>query len=211
MLGGLVGTPAVVRAVKSWYAFLPKPHWCPPDGVFAPVWTVLYASMGYSAFLVKRSAGLGSWPVQLFLAHYLLNLSWAPLSSAGEASRRAGAERGATGVPRGGHAGLRARRRPRARLLVPYLAWLAFATVLNAEICRLNPAGSSALLRGKGAAGVRGGGVAGGAAAEDKWTPKQSLSLIGTPGGASSRAERRRASSGSSRMPPPNKKIANCS
>ena len=77
-------------------------------------------------------------------------------------------------------------RRASSCLLVPYLAWLAFATVLNAEICRLNPAGSSALLRGKGAAGVRGGGVAGGAAAEDKWTPKQSLSLIGTFGGASS-------------------------
>jgi len=183
VVGGLVGTPSVVRAVKSWYAELPKPSWCPPDRVFAPVWTCLYASMGYSALLAKRSAGLDSLPVRLFFAHYLLNLSWAPLFFGLKKLRAACALNfvliGSLAAVMGSFAPLNPLS---ASLLVPYMAWLCFATVLNIEICRLNPVASAAVYGGS----VGGGGGGGGGEATDepyeRWTPKQSLELLSNVG-----------------------------
>jgi len=49
VVGGVLGTPVVIRATKQvngWYSTIKKPSWCPPNGVFAPVWTVLYAMIG---------------------------------------------------------------------------------------------------------------------------------------------------------------------
>ena len=54
VVGGVAGTPFVVRATTSWYRGIPKPTWCPPDRIFAPVWTTLYASMGYAASAGRR-------------------------------------------------------------------------------------------------------------------------------------------------------------
>ena len=65
----------------AWYATLTKPAWNPPAAVFAPVWTVLYASMGVAAWLVWRRAGfvgaraaLAAFGVQL-----VLNALWSYL------------------------------------------------------------------------------------------------------------------------------------
>jgi hypothetical protein len=49
VVGGVLGTPVVIKATKQvngWYSTIKKPSWCPPNGVFAPVWTVLYAMIG---------------------------------------------------------------------------------------------------------------------------------------------------------------------
>ena len=73
-LGGAVTAPNV----GDWYRHLPLPAWTPPDGVFGPVWTALYATMAAAASLVwaaRRSAdvwcALSAFGVQL-----ALNLAW---------------------------------------------------------------------------------------------------------------------------------------
>jgi tryptophan-rich sensory protein len=125
----------------GWYASLAKPSWTPPDGLFGPVWTFLYVSMGTAAFLVWRSAGWkrGRTALGLFLLQLGLNAAWTPLFfglhapfwAFGEIVLLFGAA-AATAIAF--H-----RLRPAAGyLLLPYLAWLAYATALNAAIWWLN-------------------------------------------------------------------------
>ena len=85
--GSAVGI-AIAGSIRGWYRTLDKPAWTPPDGVFGPVWTVLYLLMGIAAALVAREgrrgpasrpragqqavdASLGAFAVQL-----VLNLAW---------------------------------------------------------------------------------------------------------------------------------------
>lgn len=51
-LAGLVGSFFTAPNIKSWYLFLKKPSFSPPNWIFAPVWTLLYTLMGISAFLI---------------------------------------------------------------------------------------------------------------------------------------------------------------
>lgn len=78
---GALFSPAVSAAANHWYALLAKPAWAPPNGWFAPVWAVLYALMGTSAWLVwreryhrGRGPALAAYAIQL-----ILNAAWAPL------------------------------------------------------------------------------------------------------------------------------------
>mmetsp|Transcript_10108 Transcript_10108/g.28806 ORF Transcript_10108/g.28806 Transcript_10108/m.28806 type:complete len:249 (-) Transcript_10108:245-991(-) len=140
VLSGVAGTPIVVRATKSWYREIRKPWFTPPDWVFAPVWTVLYAMMGFSAHLVAASRGMSSLPVLAFLAHLALNLSWAPVFFGLQRLRPAAfLNIGLLSTLFGVMALFFPVNRLAAALLVPYAAWLLFATVLNFEIARLNP------------------------------------------------------------------------
>ena len=124
-----------------WYDGLRKPPWTPPNRVFGPVWTALYAVMAVAAWLVWRRRGLArvGLPLALFVLQLALNLAWTGLFFA---LRRPGlafgeilllwavilATLGAFGrVSR--VAGL---------LLIPYLAWVTFAAALNLAIWRLN-------------------------------------------------------------------------
>mmetsp|Transcript_63490 Transcript_63490/g.143199 ORF Transcript_63490/g.143199 Transcript_63490/m.143199 type:complete len:208 (+) Transcript_63490:72-695(+) len=145
VLGGMVGTPAVVSSVKGWYAQTKKPRWCPPDGIFAPVWTLLYASMGFAALTIKREVGFNSPAIKLSLAHYILNLTWAPVFF-GLGPRWSNAISTGAFINIGLVLSLAAIIFEYSRinalaagLLLPYFAWLAFATALNFEIWRLNP------------------------------------------------------------------------
>jgi translocator protein len=139
---GFVGSVFTTPAIGSWYAFLNKPTFSPPNWVFAPVWTLLYILMGISLFLVyekikaNKSAKQG---VIVFAIHLFFNLSWSivffgvkiiPLAFANIAilwllivylivvfwriDKRA------------------------SILLWPYLAWVSFASVLNYSIMMLN-------------------------------------------------------------------------
>lgn len=141
-LGGL----ATGRSVNTWYRTLRKPALTPPDGVFGPVWTILYAQMAVSAWLTRRTAlrhparaasaepALATWAGQLGL-----NLAWSVVFFG---LRRIGAGLLVI-VPLWGAiaacAALSARvSRPAGLLLLPYLAWTSFATYLNAQLWRLN-------------------------------------------------------------------------
>jgi translocator protein len=138
---GALASPARSLRTRAWFRHLRKPPFQPPDNVFGPVWGMLYPSIalsGYRTFRapdsVDRRRALRWWGAQLGL-----NGLWSPLffgahkpiaalaDSAllfGAASRYV---RHARNVDRAA-----------AWMLTPYLGWLAFATVLNAEIVRRN-------------------------------------------------------------------------
>jgi tryptophan-rich sensory protein len=65
----------------EWYASLRKPAWNPPNWIFGPVWNVLYATMGITAWLVWKRGGIAGQRIalSLFLLQLLFNALWSPL------------------------------------------------------------------------------------------------------------------------------------
>ena len=125
----------------EWYASLKKPSWNPPAWVFGPVWTALYAMMAAAAWLVWRRGGFASQcrPLVLFIVQLALNAAWTPLFFGLHWPAVAFVEImllwlaiSATLVAFLGVSRLA------AWLLVPYLAWVSFAAVLNFTLWRLN-------------------------------------------------------------------------
>jgi benzodiazapine receptor len=125
-----------------WYIALRKPPWTPPNRVFGPVWTVLYAAMAVAAWLVWRRRGLVGvgLPLALFALQLALNLAWTGLFFA---LRRPGLAFGEIGLlwaailaTQGAFGRVS---RVAGLLLIPYLAWVTFAAALNLAIWRLNP------------------------------------------------------------------------
>ncbi|MCD2185353.1 TspO/MBR family protein [Rhizobium sp. GN54] len=129
----------VVFRPGDWYKHLDKPSWHPPDWVFAPVWTVLYALIGLSGWLVWREAGIAALPLSAYAAQLLLNAAWTPIFF---------------GLHRPGLAVVEIMvlwaailatiimfhpvNAAAALLLLPYLAWVSFAAALNLSIWRRN-------------------------------------------------------------------------
>jgi tryptophan-rich sensory protein len=75
-LGGL----ATATNVVGWYAAADKAPWSPPNGVFGPVWTVLYSAMAVAAWLVWHRRAEGSRSALLaYGAQLALNLLWTPV------------------------------------------------------------------------------------------------------------------------------------
>jgi len=130
-----LGSLATTSGVDGWYQDADKPWFNPPNWLFAPVWTVLYAAMAVAAWLVWRRGGdLRLWWLQL-----LLNLAWTPVFFALE-QRWAGL---VVIVALDIAIALTLRSfwrvsRAAGVLLVPYLAWTLFATALNLAIAALN-------------------------------------------------------------------------
>jgi len=125
----------------EWYASLKKPAWNPPGWVFGPVWTALYAMMAVAAWLVWRRGGFSTHrkPLVIFLVQLVLNAGWTPLFFGLHSPGLAFAEIvllwlaiAATIVV------FRPVSRTAMLLLVPYLAWVSFATALNFALWRLN-------------------------------------------------------------------------
>jgi tryptophan-rich sensory protein len=127
--------------VADWYPTLAKPSFNPPAWVFAPVWTALYVAMGVAAGLVHGVAGARAarGALALFGLQLVLNAAWSAFFFGLRNPALALADivvlLGAIAVTL-----LAFRRLVRAAawLLVPYAAWVAFATVLNAAIVLLN-------------------------------------------------------------------------
>lgn len=125
----------------EWYAALAKPAWNPPGWIFGPVWTILYAMMAVAAWLVWQRGGWAAQgrPLRLFLVQLALNALWSPIFFGLHEPGLAFAEMIllwlAIGVTL-----VRFWRvhRAAAWLLVPYLAWVSFAAVLNGTLWRLN-------------------------------------------------------------------------
>jgi tryptophan-rich sensory protein len=141
---GLVGAAWTAEAIPGWYRQLAKPSWIPPDAVFGPVWTALYVSMGIALLDVIRTRGRGSdgvgLAVVLFGLQLGLNLAWSWLFFARRNPEAALVEIALLHLAITATILAFGRIRPRAALLLlPYLAWVSFAAVLNAEVVRLNP------------------------------------------------------------------------
>ena len=123
---------------KAWYDSLAKPAFNPPDAIFGPVWGVLYvliAIAGARAWLRDADrATIGMWIAQL-----VLNGMWSPLFFGAKQPAAALAVIVLMVITIAAFI-VRARRFDKGAvpLMLPYLAWVSFATALNFEIVRLN-------------------------------------------------------------------------
>jgi tryptophan-rich sensory protein len=139
---GFVGSIFTTPSIPTWYASLVKPAFSPPNYVFGPVWSILFLLMGISAYLVWKE-GFGKKKVKIalkiFFVQLALNTLWSilffglksPMVSLAEIillwvlifitikkfyeiSKIAGS------------------------LLIPYILWVTFASILNLSIVLLN-------------------------------------------------------------------------
>ncbi len=125
----------------AWFQELRKPPWNPPGWVFAPVWTMLYASMGVAAWLVWREGGFTAQrvPLALFGCQLLLNALWTPLFFGAHRPGAAFVDITALWLVLICTLAAFWRVSPAAgALLVPYLAWITFAGALNFRIWQMN-------------------------------------------------------------------------
>ena len=122
-----------------FYQQLVRPAWAPPGWLFGPMWTVLYFSMGIAAWLAWRERGMGGAAL-LFLSQLAVNALWSWLFFAWRQGGLAFAEVLVLLAMIAATVAAFWRIRPLAgALLLPYLAWVAFASVLNFAAWRLNP------------------------------------------------------------------------
>jgi benzodiazapine receptor len=139
---GIIGSLFTAPAIPGWYAGLTKSSFNPPGWVFAPVWTALYALMGIAAWLlydkgvkrpeVKKALTVFAvqlvlntlWSIVFFGAHMILGgvaiivILWAMILWTILLFRKISKAAG--------------------YLLVPYILWVSFATVLNISLYVLN-------------------------------------------------------------------------
>ncbi len=130
---GGVGAVASVDA-GSFYGELVRPAWAPPAWLFGPVWSALYASMGVAAWLAWRAvaAGRARGALTLYLAQLIANALWSWLFFAWREGGLAFADLLLLWALIAATLVAFWRIKPIAGgLLVPYLAWVSFAGVLN--------------------------------------------------------------------------------
>lgn len=139
---GVVGSFFTVSQIGNWYAYLEKPFFSPPNWIFAPVWTFLYLTMGVSLFLIliqNQKAKLTREVLVYFFIQLVLNIFWSLIFFTFQS-------------PLGGLFVIAALfimiiltiikfikiSEPAAFLLIPYLVWVGFASVLNVFLYFLN-------------------------------------------------------------------------
>jgi len=140
-IAGFLGSIFTTSSINSWYNTLNKPSWNPPNWIFAPVWTTLFTFMGIASYLIwqNKKNPFSKKALDLYSIHLILNILWSvfffglknPLLALVEIvflwliililifkfykiNKTA------------------------AYLMIPYLAWVSFATILNASIVFLN-------------------------------------------------------------------------
>jgi len=141
----LVGTTAGLftsSGVNGWYAVANKPWFNPPNWIFAPVWTTLYVLMGIALFLVWKSDAamdIKKTALTLFAVQLVLNFFWSFIFFKLQQPGWAFAEiilmwlMILMTIWWFGKISSTA-----AWLMVPYICWVSFASVLNYSIWRLN-------------------------------------------------------------------------
>ncbi|XVS66682.1 TspO/MBR family protein [Actinosynnema sp. CA-299493] len=133
----VIGSLSAISA-SAEYEALRTPSWAPPSWLFGPVWTALYVMIALSGWLFWKRHGAGRELV-LFAVQLVLNAAWTPLFFAAGRYGLALADIIALLVSIVALIVVFGREhRPAALLLVPYLAWVGFATALNASILSLN-------------------------------------------------------------------------
>lgn len=139
---GGIGAIASVSAA-SFYGELSQPFWAPPAWLFGPVWSALYVLMGIAAWLVWRAHGFrgAAAALKLFVAQLFANALWTWIFFVWHLGALSLAEIVALWlVIASTILAFWRLHRIAALLLVPYLAWVSFATALTAALWRLNPA-----------------------------------------------------------------------
>lgn len=140
-LVGILGTPFTIAAIPSWYAYLNKPPFSPPNWIFGPVWTLLYFLMGVALWivLISKKSDVRDRGIRLFAVQLVLNFLWSviffgmrqPLAALVDIALLWAAIL-ATILT------FRKVSSVSAYLLIPYLIWVSFASILNFAIVLLN-------------------------------------------------------------------------
>ena len=135
------GSVATYDAIPTWYATLTKPPFNPPNWIFGPVWTLLYIGMAISLFLVwkEKKSKLQAKAIKVFMVQLFLNFLWSIVFF---------------GAQNPGLALLtivllwssifysivlfHKINKTASYLLIPYILWVSFASVLNLFIFLLN-------------------------------------------------------------------------
>ena len=143
-----LGSIATISQVDGWYAEADKVAWSPPNAIFGPVWTVLYALMAVAAWLVwrekERMPTEARRALTLYVIQLVLNAIWTPVFFGlfpflGVAALWIAAVIIVAidvAVLLTMLASWRVRKAA-AVLLIPYWAWVLFATTLNVGIAVL--------------------------------------------------------------------------
>ncbi|MHC4294784.1 MAG: TspO/MBR family protein [Planctomycetota bacterium] len=137
-----LGQLFVRDSVGQWYENLTKPAFTPPGWLFGPVWTFLYFAMGLACWAVwrKRGSRKVAVPIALFAVQLCLNAAWTPLffglHNVGAAFADIIALWAAIVLTTVAFFKVS---KLAGWLMIPYLAWVSFAAVLNFAIWRLNP------------------------------------------------------------------------
>lgn len=138
---GLIGSIFTANSVNTWYTTINKPSFNPPSWIFGPVWITLYTLMGIAAFLIwnKKKSSQRTKALFVYGIQLVLNTLWSILFF---------------GLQNPGMAFFEIlfllafilaticfffkQSKPAAYLLIPYLAWVSFAAILNYNIWILN-------------------------------------------------------------------------
>ncbi len=134
-------------ADSAWFASLEKPSIFPEPRWFGIVWTVLYIMIGLAVATVAAAWGARGRTAALavFVVHFALNLAWSPVFFGAHQITAALVVLVLVDLTLLAVIALFWKvRRSAALLLLPYLAWVLFASVLNYQFLRLNPAADGA-------------------------------------------------------------------
>lgn len=139
---GFIGSLYTSDALNSWFQSIEKPSIQPPDWVFAPIWFILYTLMGISFYLILKSGikdNIKKYALSFFILQLIINACW-PIVFFGYKSFSGGFIISGLlviliGITAYIFYGIK---RSAGFLLIPYLLWSAFATLLSYKIWMLN-------------------------------------------------------------------------
>jgi len=139
---GIAALGALMTDLGPWYANLRKPSWQPPDWLFGPVWTLIFALCalsGYIAWWEAPNRGGRDGIIGLFALNGFLNVLWSSIFFRVKRPDWALVEVGLLWFSIVLMIVVLMRySRTASLLLLPYLAWVTFAAVLNWSVVRLN-------------------------------------------------------------------------
>lgn len=136
----LAGSIATAYGLASWYPNLEKPFFNPPNWLFAPVWTVLYAMIAVAGARLALSPAPDKEPaLALYGAQLALNAAWSWVFFYGQALGAAAAVIVTLWFAILGTIVFGWNKdRMASLLMIPYLAWVGFAAILNIAVWFLN-------------------------------------------------------------------------
>lgn len=142
LLAGAIGSFATQTSVNTWYTTIQKPLFNPPNWLFAPVWTILFLLMGVSAGMVWNKGFYHKW-VKTALYHFgfqlLLNIAWSLVFfGLNEIFGALLIVLALLVVLIFTFKWFKVVNKMAAYMLIPYIFWVVFASVLNFSIWQLN-------------------------------------------------------------------------
>ena len=140
-LAGVIGSIFTTPAVRGWYAGINRPSFSPPNWLFAPVWTTLFVLMGISVSIIWLSEKneLRKKALKIFAFQLFLNTIWSIIFFGMENPALAFVEIVILWIAILYTIIIFRRINKKAScLLIPYILWVSFASVLNLSIALLN-------------------------------------------------------------------------